>query len=361
MCNVLGKTWLCLFLMLIAISIFSAKAEMNFDYKVSDEGYALIEYVITDEGYARIKGCISTDPNREELILPSMVDGYTVIALDSLQGDGDPLPYKRLVIPDSYTEITQNGFYGAWYLEAVSLPASLEKIEGNLFFAEDYSMMAQLKEIQISPRNKAFKVEDGCLIDVAEQKLIAATNRDHFELPEVRIIGEAAFYENQQIKRIRIPDTVELIEEYAFVGCENLQNVVFSKNLKQINAMAFGRCTSLMEVSIPETVLRIRSSAFASCTALKSVTLPEGLEEIDWYLFDGCSALTTIHLPENVQRILIGAFQDCTSLQEIWIPETVTEIDSIAFLHCDQLTARVYPSSYAEEYCREKGIKYEYR
>lgn len=33
MCDVLGKPWLCLLLMLIAISIFGAKAEMNFDYR----------------------------------------------------------------------------------------------------------------------------------------------------------------------------------------------------------------------------------------------------------------------------------------------------------------------------------------
>ena len=361
MSNTLAKQWICLLLMLITICIFSAKAETPFDYRVADEGNALIKYIVTDEGYARIKGCISKESEHEELVLPSVIDGYTVIALDSLYGSNHPLPYKRLVIPDSYTEITQNGFYGAWYLEAVSLPASLEKLEGNPFFAEDYSMMAQLKEIQISPRNKAFKVEDGCLIDVAEQKLIAATNRDHFELPEVRIIGEAAFYENQQIKRIRIPDTVELIEEYAFVGCENLQSVIFSKNLEQIDAMAFARCTALTEVSLPDTVRRIRSSAFASCTALKSVILPEGLEDLDWRLFDRCSALTTIRLPESIQKISYGAFLDCTGLQEIWIPETVKEIDSAAFFNCDQLIARVCPSSYAEAYCREKGIRYEYQ
>lgn len=356
MCNTLAKQWICLLLMLITICIFSAKAETPFDYRVADEGNALIKYIVTDEGYARIKGCISKESEHEELVLPSVIDGYTVIALDSLYGSNHPLPYKRLVIPDSYTEIMQTGFYSAWYLESVSLPATLRSIEKNPFL-----ILEQLEEIQISPYNKAFKVEDGCLIDIAEQKIIATTKRDYLNIPQVRIIGEYAFNRNQHIKKIQIPDTVEIIGECAFFDCENLQSVIFSKNLEQIDAMAFARCTALTEVSLPDTVRRIRSSAFASCTALKSVILSEGLEELDWLLFDRCSALTTIRLPESIQKISYGAFLDCTGLQEIWIPETVKEIDSAAFFNCDQLIARVCPSSYAEAYCREKGIRYEYQ
>ena len=66
-------------------------------------------------------------------------------------------------------------------------------------------------------------------------------------------------------------------------------------------------------------------------------------------------------IPEGVTLIGENAFKDCASLTEITIPAGVTEIGRDAFIGCGNLTIIVSEGSYAEKYCKENGLKYQYR
>ena len=80
---------------------------------------------------------------------------------------------------------------------------------------------------------------------------------------------------------------------------------------------------------------------------MTQVTLPDSLQTIDIHAFYGCDRLSQISLPSIICFIEIHEFQTYDDIlkDDIVIP-------------C--LVVTVAPGTYAEQYCREQGIPYEY-
>ena len=182
---------------------------------------------------------------------------------------------------------------------------------------------------------------------------------------EVREIARSAFADQDLIRSVVVPDSVTVIDSYAFDGCTSLSNVTLSKNLQEFGMRVFDSCVSLYEIEIPKSL----TSAYGSGTGgtfgysgLKRVTFEEGttevlanlfwsayeLEEIELLdtmtsigssAFLGCSSLTEISLPNSITEIGRSAFEDCTSLTSIVIPDSVISIDSYAFDGCTSLSS----------------------
>ena len=87
-----------------------------------------------------------------------------------------------------------------------------------------------------------------------------------------------------ETKIVKLPSTVQVIEQSAFVGCENLEEIDFSKatNLKKIESYAFSGCKSLKRIIFPSSIEVIGPSAFADCENLEDFGLTDNLssEEI---------------------------------------------------------------------------------
>ena len=75
-------------------------------------------------------------------------------------------------------------------------------------------------------------------------------------------------------------------------------------------------------------------------------------------MFYGCNSLTEVELPANATSIGEEAFFGCSALTELEIPAGVTEIGKDAFKDCPNLTVTVAAGSYAEQYCKNNGVKY---
>ena len=56
------------------------------------------------------------------------------------------------------------------------------------------------------------------------------------------------------IKSITIPSSVEIIGDFAFYYCLNLNKVTLNSGLKSINRSAFYMCGTLDEIFIPKTI-----------------------------------------------------------------------------------------------------------
>ena len=78
----------------------------------------------------------------------------------------------------------------------------------------------------------------------------------------VRVIGEAAFADNEFLYHVVIPDTVERIERDAFLNCSSLSWVLIPDSVKYIGPYAFADCRDLRSITIPESVTEIDPSAF---------------------------------------------------------------------------------------------------
>ena len=76
---------------------------------------------------------------------------------------------------------------------------------------------------------------------------------------DVTEIAEDAFYSNQIIKKVKIPNTVTTIGARSFFDCENLSEVNIPNSVKTINNRSFANCKSLT-LTIPDSVERIEDA-----------------------------------------------------------------------------------------------------
>ncbi|MBR3108105.1 MAG: leucine-rich repeat protein [Clostridia bacterium] len=161
-------------------------------------------------------------------------------------------------------------------------------------------------------------------------------------------ITECAFYNNSDVKTVKIQNGVNGIGNYAFYDCSNLTSVTIPNSVTNIGMYAFWGCSSLTSVTIPGNVVSIGQSAFGKCSSLTSVTIPNSITSIVHGTFWGCSSLTGVTIPNSVTSIGEVAFEGCSSLTSVTIPNSVTSIGAYAFRGCTSLTSVTIPNSVTE-------------
>ena len=134
---------------------------------------------------------------------------------------------------------------------------------------------------------------------------------------DITTISERAFYADEDLSAINMPRKLELIDKYAFYGCDTL-TFVRARNCSRLR--------------------RIEDHAFYSCTMLAELRLPEGLTYIGPWAFAWDRILgqedTTLGLPSSLQTISTGAFAFVNHHKNLNIPANVTSIGDYAFM-CD--------------------------
>lgn len=82
--------------------------------------------------------------------------------------------------------------------------------------------------------------------------------------------------------------------------------------------------------------------------------------EIDRFSFMSDMNINEVYVPYGVTYIGNMAFYNCNNLTMIYIPETVKKIGGWAFSGTDK-SFKIYakPNTYAEKYCKDRGIKFE--
>ena len=161
----------------------------------------------------------------------------------------------------------------------------------------------------------------------------------------VKAIANSAFYDNDTITSVTIPDSVTTIGQYAFSGCSSLTSIYIPSSVTTIGQYAFSYCSSLTSIYIPSSVTTIEYRAFYYCRSLTSIYIPDSVTTIGQYAFSGCSSLTSIYIPSSVTTIGQYAFSGCSSLTSIYIPSSVTTIEYRAFYNCSNLTIYCEASS----------------
>lgn len=197
----------------------------------------------------------------------------------------------------------------------------------------------------------------------------------------VKFIGIEAFEDCESLISVKIPNSVNGIEDYAFHGCQTLPSITIPDSVTSIGNQAFDSCNSFKSVTIPNSVMSIGDNAFRRCESLtsiavddnnknyssrdgilydkkqtkliqyptgnsrKSFTIPSSVTNIGEFAFDNCRSLTSITIPDNVTSIGGGAFYYCEALTSIVIPSSVTSIEDSTFDGCTSLTSIKIPGS----------------
>ena len=198
------------------------------------------------------------------------------------------------------------------------------------------------------------------------------------DLP-VRVIKESAFYQNTVIKKVIIPDGVDIIEKNAFSNCSNLTDIHIGDSVTEIEEYAFSNCYKLTSITIPDSVTSIGVSAFDECDSITSVTIGKGLKKIGFEAFD-CTSITSVYITDiakwceidfhyNSNPLNYGAslyldeelvtelvipdgvtsikyqFSGCSSITSVMLPDTLANISYPAFYGCSNLQYNVYDNA----------------
>ena len=204
----------------------------------------------------------------------------------------------------------------------------------------------------------------------------------------VEEIESSAFWDNQFVEEVIVPDTVVNLGGDTFYNCRNLRAINIPKSVRQMGNNPFAGCPHLVltndsphfvyekgvlynrqkdsviycsvigrekELNLAEGVKIIGKHAFYLCDRLEKVTLPSSLLKMENNPFSGCSKLELVsHSSAYVIRddviyngyltAVVGALNKIKS-NKLVIPEGVNTICRNSFWNCKGIKTIVFPQT----------------
>ena len=159
-------------------------------------------------------------------------------------------------IPDGYSVVGGEAFYGCTSLQKVELPTTITQWPYHSKY--DHIVMQTV---------------------TYQYAFAKCTSLTTVVIPEgATALGMRMFADCDALEEVELPSTLS-DWEWAFYEAGGLKRVKMKDGLKKIPRSAFGYCTSLEEVEIPDTVTMIDWYAFDYTASLDNMTLPRDLTE----------------------------------------------------------------------------------
>lgn len=273
-------------LILVFVMLLSALPALADETRTSGD----FQYTLKSNGTATIVGYTGSG---DSIIIPQMLDGYTVTAIGDeafdnslgLYGYGNKT-YSSVTLPDTIKSIGEFAFRDT-KITSINLPNDLEDI-GKWAFVGCNSIAYRM-----SANHPTFAVIDGALYNKSQKKLI--WGKEDATIPEgIKIIGDYACYEVPNCgingNGIVLPSTIEEIGDYAFYGNKywiflpqpsvkyiDTYTFVWGENLQKIGKYAFQNvdfsCTvaigssdySYVNFKLPNRLVEIGEGCFSDC------------------------------------------------------------------------------------------------
>ena len=190
----------------------------------------------------------------------------------------------------------------------------------------------------------------------------------------VTILGESSFKDNQEIERVILSKDIKEIDDNVFNGCTSLKEVIFNTGISTYKDNILLNCTTLESITIdvlnqalvgffdyeesniPETFININflSKDKASNTSkmfnnmsshLFSINIPGSWEVVPSSYFQNNTLIKEVNIEEGITIINYYAFASCSSLQTINLSDGLIEIGNEAFSFCKSLKKIILPNS----------------
>lgn len=133
---------------------------------------------------------LKTGINKTELQIPAQIDGINVTSIESILGNNNTV--TKIVIP-----------------------LSLEHIDNRAFTEFDV-----LEEIVVDSNNKTFSSNNGVLLSKTQEELVfyplAKKDTSYIVNSSVKVIGNNAFYNNKNLEKLYLLDTVTSVSNSSF-------------------------------------------------------------------------------------------------------------------------------------------------
>lgn len=144
------------------------------------------------------------------------------------------------------------------------------------------------------------------------------------------VVPANTFRDNKVIKRIKLPNTIKIIGDYAFDYASNLEAFDFPGTAESVGSYAF-RGSSIKSIDLHE-IKTINYRAFYYCGQLESVVLSDSVKKIDQYAFAGCNKLN-LRLPKYLEELGSASLDNIAS-DTIIFPNSLKDYGVGEFKFC---------------------------
>lgn len=219
----------------------------------------------------------------------------------------------EIELPSSITSIGNGAFEYCYNLKSIFIPKNLTSI-GDCAF----SFCKGLKSLSVDPNNPVYDSRNNCnaIVRSEDNTILFGSGSTVFD-ESITSIGDYAFWGNNLIVEIYIPNTISYIGNGAFRDCINLKKVSIPNSITTINDYAFERCSNLEVLDWHDGITNIGKYCFNNCSSLNDIKLPESIEKISFGSLYGCVGLSKLTLPKKISGIEKWALYGCTGLKEI--------------------------------------------
>ncbi|MBQ9010835.1 MAG: leucine-rich repeat protein [Clostridia bacterium] len=334
-------------------------------------------YVVDENGNATLTYYYQ---HKEKLVLPTTIDGYKVTGI-RFPLFSKASGVKSVHIPSQITEVSSNPFLNWISLTAIYVEPdhpTLASVNGTLYSRDLKTLVAQPSKHP----EKELIVPMGTTT-LGEAAFFTSTVRT-VDLPEsLRTIGTECFAYARRMSKIRLPDSVRVLE----TGClrdSGLTSLMIPSKAA-INSSIVSACPYLKEITVmpgnetvksvdgvlfsadgeilyaypsgkdgkryktPKGTVKISSQSFRGTVNLESVELTEGIEEIEWDGF-GSSSIKSITLPNSLTTISQNVFSGSEKLTEIIVRNDHPTLSSVKRKY-------LYSKDHTIFYCYPAGLK----
>ena len=204
---------------------------------------------------------------------------------------------KNLTVPNSIIQICDRAFYGCEKIQNATVGTGVTAIGRSAFAG--CNAIESLK-VPFIGETVGYTTNTFIGYFFGAEKFAESAEKVPSSLKTVtvtgdRVIGNYAFYQCENITKVRISGEVTEIGMRAFWKCSGLTEVVLPESLTVIGIDAFRECTALTEITISDAVTDLGGLVFYGCTNLQKITIGKNVEKLDNDVLGNCPALTEIH------------------------------------------------------------------
>ncbi len=171
-------------------------------------------------GWGCFKGC-------KDLKTLTILPGMTSIVDNAFE---DCTSLSSVTIPDTVTRIGSASFEGCSSLKSITIPSSVNSIQNNSFID-----CKSLENVSLKSTSDYFLSENGILYNKDKTKIICypvGNKNTSYSIPDtVQVLNEGIFRGCEALQSVTVPASVTIINSSSFSGCKNLSMITFENPL----------------------------------------------------------------------------------------------------------------------------------